>query len=77
MQMNDDREFRIHELESKLNEAVKKEREVKARALEMLERYDETELRLKTHYEKIIGELEAENVKLKKKVEKAKAKRNE
>lgn len=43
----------------------------------MLERYDETELRLKTHYEKIIGELEAENVKLKKKVEKAKAKRNE
>lgn len=77
VQMNDDREFRIHELEGKLNEAVKKEREVKARALEMLERYDETELRLKTHYEKIIGELEAENVKLKKKIEKAKAKRNE
>jgi hypothetical protein len=75
VQMNDDREFRIHELENRLNESLKKEREIKAKALEMLEKYDESELRLKGHYEKIMIELEAENEKLRKKVEKLKGKR--
>ena len=43
----------------KLNESIKKEKQIKAKALEMLERYDESELKLKNHYEKIVAELDA------------------
>lgn len=56
----------------KLNESLKKERQIKAKALEMLERYDESELKLKNHYEKIVGELDAENEKLRRKINKKK-----
>lgn len=38
----------------------------------MLERYDESELKLKSHYEKIVGELDAENEKLRRKINKKK-----
>ena len=55
--MNDDREFRIHQLQNKLNQAVKKQKEIKMKALEMLERYDQSELKLKNNYDKIITEL--------------------
>lgn len=42
------------------------------KALEMLERYDESELKLKNNYDKVITELETENEKLRKKVDKMK-----
>ena len=35
-EMSDEREFRIADLENKCNEAVKKERETRAKAIEML-----------------------------------------
>lgn len=53
-QMNDDREYRIMELEKGLNEAVRKEKDTRAKAIEMLERYDEAEEKLKGEYEKRI-----------------------
>lgn len=43
MQLNDEREYRIAELEGKLSESIKKEKETRARAIEMLEKYDEAE----------------------------------
>ena len=59
LQLSDDREGRIQDLQMKLNESIKKEKQIKAKALEMLERYDESELKLKNHYEKIVAELDA------------------
>ncbi len=59
LQLSDDREGRIQDLQMKLNESIKKEKQIKAKALEMLERYEESELKLKNHYEKIVAELDA------------------
>ena len=47
VQINDEREYKIAELENRLAEAVKKEKETRARAIEMLEKYDEAEEKLK------------------------------
>ena len=44
---------------SELEKKIKKEKQIKAKALGMLERYDESELKLKNHYEKIVAELDA------------------
>ena len=59
LQLSDDREGRIQDLQMKLNESIKKEKQIKAKALEMLERYEESEFKLKNHYEKIVAELDA------------------
>lgn len=59
LQLSDDREGRIQDLQMRLNESIKKEKQIKAKALEMLERYEESELKLKNHYEKIVAELDA------------------
>ena len=40
VQVNDEREYKISELENRLAEVTKKERETRARAIEMLEKYD-------------------------------------
>ena len=56
LQINDEREYRIVDLENKLSEAVKKEKDTRAKAIEMLEKYDEAEEKLKGEYEnRIIG----------------------
>lgn len=59
LQLSDDRQGRIKELENKLQASINKEKDIKTKALEMLERYDESELKLKNHYEKIVAELDA------------------
>ena len=46
-QLADDREGRIAELEGRLAEATRKEKDTRAKALEMLERFDESEEKLK------------------------------
>ena len=39
-QMQDEKENRIAELENKLNESIRREKDTRAKALEMLERFD-------------------------------------
>jgi hypothetical protein len=50
--MVEEREQKVQELEVKLAEAVRKEKDTRLRAIEMLEKYDEAEERLKQEYEK-------------------------
>ena len=48
---------RVSELESKLAESIRKEKETRLKAIEMLERYDEAEEKLKGEYDRRINEL--------------------
>ena len=71
-EVSEEKQYRIAELEDRLREAVRKEKETRAKAIEMLEKYDEAEEKLKGEYGKRIAELESENDKIKKKLAKLK-----
>jgi PHD/YefM family antitoxin component YafN of YafNO toxin-antitoxin module len=72
MQASDDKDQRLQEMEGRLNEALRREKETKARACQMLEKYDAAEVLYRSEYEKQIAELEGQNEKLRRKMERLK-----
>jgi hypothetical protein len=57
-------------LEQKLQEAVQREKKIRAEAIEKLEKYDQTERELEMEYRNIITGLEREIEELKRKLRK-------
>lgn len=64
-----DQSGRAAELQQKLDEAIRREKTVREKAIGMLENYDEAEEKLKYEYESRIKELELENDTLKMKLQ--------
>jgi hypothetical protein len=67
-QVSDGKDQRLQELEGKLSDALHREKETKAKACQMLEKYDAAELLYRAEYEKQIVELEAQNEKLRRRL---------
>lgn len=55
LQASDDKDQRLQEMEGRLSEALRREKETKARACQMLEKYDAAEVLYRSEYEKQIA----------------------